>query len=53
MPLNAIGRFVETKSFGLDTGITGILNRLRVNDDEARPFRLFLPVLASVHVASP
>jgi len=53
MPLNPIGRFVETESFCPHTGITGVLDRLRVNDDETSPFRLFLPVPAPVHATSP
>jgi hypothetical protein len=33
MPFDAIGGFVEAKPFELDTGIAGIVYRLRVNDD--------------------
>jgi hypothetical protein len=33
MPFNSIRGFVETKAFGIDTGIAGIFHSLRVNDD--------------------
>lgn len=41
MPFNPVGRFVETKSFRLDTGVTRILHCLRVNDDQSSPLGLF------------
>ncbi|WP_292790125.1 hypothetical protein [Nostoc sp. NMS7] len=44
MPFNAVGGFVETKTFRLYTGIAGIFHRLGVNDDQCRPVRFFLPV---------
>jgi len=41
MSLDAVGRFVSTKSFGGNAGIAGVLDRLGVNQDQRRPFRLF------------
>jgi hypothetical protein len=41
MPFNAVGGFVETKTFRLHTGIAGIFHRLGVNDDQRCPVRFF------------
>jgi hypothetical protein len=49
MPFNPIGRFVEAEPFRVYTRITGIVHRLRVNDDQRRPLRFFLPARALVH----
>lgn len=50
MPFNTIGGFIETKTFRLHTGITGIFHRLGVNDDQRRKRTIFLPVHGLVHV---
>jgi hypothetical protein len=42
MSFNAIGAFVKAKSFRLNTRITSIFHRLRVNHDESRPLWFFL-----------
>ena len=41
MALDAIRRLIEVESFGGYAGNTGILDRSRVNDDEACPFQFF------------
>lgn len=41
MPFNAVGGFVKTKAFRLNTGITGIFHGLGVDDDQGRPQRFF------------
>jgi hypothetical protein len=41
MPFNAVGGFVETKTLGLHTSITGVFHRLGVNDEQGRPVRFF------------
>jgi hypothetical protein len=33
MSFNSVGGLVETKTFGIHTGVTGIFHRLRVNND--------------------
>jgi hypothetical protein len=50
MPFYAIGCFVETVAFGRYTRIAGILDGLRVNDDQGRPLRFFSPVCVFVDV---
>lgn len=50
MPFDAIRCLVETKPFGLHTRITGVLHRLRINDDRRCPFGFFSPVRVLVHV---
>ena len=45
MPFYAIGCFVETVAFGRYTRIAGILDGLRVNDDQGRPLRFFFTCL--------
>ena len=42
MSFNPIGRLVEAKTLGVYTRITGILDGLRVNDDERCPLGFFL-----------
>ena len=41
MPFNAIGGFVETKAFRLNTGVAGIFHCLGVNDDQRRKSVVF------------
>ena len=41
MTLDAIGRFVEAKALGVNAGITGILHRLRVDDNQPSPLPFF------------
>ena len=41
MPFNTIRGFVKAESLGFNTGIASILDRLRVNENECRPFSFF------------
>jgi hypothetical protein len=41
MPFNPIGHFVATEPLTRNTGITGILQRRRVNHQQPRPTRFF------------
>ena len=42
MPFDPVRCFVNAKAFGIDAGVTGVLNRLRVDDHQGCPFWFFL-----------
>lgn len=53
MPFDPIGGLVATKSFTLNFGITGIFNRLRINNNQGCPLSFFLPAHEYLHAESP
>jgi len=42
MPFNSIRGFVKTEAFGVHAGSAGVLDRLRVNQEQSCPLRFFL-----------
>ena len=42
MPFDPVGCFVNAETFGINPSVAGVLNGLRVDDDQGCPFRFFL-----------